>query len=326
MKAMILAAGLGTRLEPLTVDRAKPTLTVLDEPVILTLVRMIASQGIREVVVNTHAHPESVHEALRDAPCPVAFSHEEHLLRTGGGIRAARRLLGGQDPFLILNGDMLIDLDLAAIQRTHRTHGAVATLGLREDPRKDRFGTLGYDRRGTVTRITDLVAVGPEESNGLFVGVHLVEPEVFGLMPDTPNFDIVRHVYVPELRNGAQLAAFVQPPDARWVPVGTPADLLDANLAALSHWADGRAAGDQAVHIGAGASIRGELEAPVWIGAQARVGSGARVGPGVILGTGAQVGEGARLERVVVLSGSRLPPGRVLRDAVVGPGGVGTRE
>jgi NDP-sugar pyrophosphorylase family protein len=319
---MILAAGLGTRMELLTIDRAKPALTVLDEPVILSLVRTLACQGIDEVVVNTHAHPETVRETLRAAPGGVRFSHEPILLGSGGGILAAREQLGDDEPFLVANGDMLINLDVAALIERHRRLGTAATLVLRDEPRKARFGTLGYDRAGRVTRITDLVSTGSEEGSGLFAGVHVLEPEIFDWMPETTSFDIVRHVYVDAVGRGDRLGVFLHPQGARWLPVGTPGDLLEANLQALSGWLAMQDEGERAVHVAPGAQIRGDLVGPAWVGPKAEVEAGSRVGPWTVLGTDVRVGREAQLERVVVLSGSRVPPEEVVRRAIIGPGGV----
>jgi NDP-sugar pyrophosphorylase family protein len=322
MRAMILAAGLGTRAGSLTADRAKPTLTVLDEPVVLGLARRLAAQGVRELVVNTHAHPETVRDALRDAPLAISFSHEPVLRGTGGAILAARDSLEGDGPFLVINGDMLLDLDVAALVEAHRGHRAVATLLLRNDPRAERFGTLGYDRGGRVTRVTDLISVAPEEGRGLFAGVHVLEPGIYDHMPRELKFDIVQDVYIPLLRRGERLGTLLHPATARWWPIGTPADLLQANLGALSEQTGAGEEPSAKVRAAPSARVRGEIIGPAWVGANAEIHSGARVGPFAIVGARACIEAEARLERVLVLSDARVERGAVVHDAVVGLGGV----
>ncbi len=155
---MILAAGLGERMQPVSGRCAKPALPVLDEPLVARMLRQLAEQGIESAVLNLHAHPESVREAAGGAAIPVEFSSEPELLGSGGGIRAARTRLEPGGRFLVLNGDMWLDLDLRAFLEAHERAGAVATLALRDDPRKRRFGTIGYNGGGSVCRITDLVS------------------------------------------------------------------------------------------------------------------------------------------------------------------------
>ncbi len=322
MKAMILAAGLGTRMGPLVADRAKPTLPILGEPVVLALARRLAAQGIGEIVINTHAHPETVHEVLRAPPLPVSFSHEPVLLGTGGAIRGARRWLGGDEPFLVLNGDMLLDLDVHALLEAHRARSAVATLLLRDDPRKARFGTIGFDERGGVTRVTDLLAVAPEEGCGLFAGVHVVEPRIYDQMPAATTFDILQDVYVPALQRGERLGAFLHPREAPWWPIGSPADLLQANLTALSEHLAARPKTEADVHVATGSRVGGELIGPAWVGPNVEVERRTRIGPWVVVEADAHIERGVRLERALVLSRSRVQEGTALHGAVVGPVGV----
>ena len=322
MRAMILAAGLGTRAGLLTTDRAKPTLTVLDEPIVLGLARRLAAQGVRELVVNTHAHPETVRDALRDAPLAVSFSHEPVLRGTGGAILAARDLLEGDEPFLVINGDMLLDLDVAALLEAHRGHRAVATLLLRDDQRAERFGTLGYDRAGRVTRVTDLISVAPEEGRGLFAGVHVLEPGIYDHMPRELNFDIVQEVYIPLLRRGERLGTLLHPATARWWPIGTPADLLQANLAALSEQIGAGEGPSAKVHAAPNARVGGKIIGPAWVGGNAEIHSGAQVGPWVVVGAGACIEPEARLARAVVLSEARVERGTAVHEAIIGPDGV----
>ncbi|MFQ5513051.1 MAG: sugar phosphate nucleotidyltransferase [Myxococcota bacterium] len=314
MKALLLAAGLGTRMAPLTSDRPKPALPLLDEPLLLRLVRHLARQGIESVVVNAHRHVESLRRTLADAPLVVQLSIEPELRGSGGGVQQARELLGGSDPFLVVNADMWIELDLPALLEAHERSGAGATLVLREDPRKATFGTIGYARDGLVCRITDLVEGGGEKGSGLFTGVQLVSREIFTHMPDRLCFDLVRDVYVPWLREEAALSSWMHPRTADWWPVGTPRELLDANLVALERASRKNDGEPLVAHE---ARLEGDLQPPVWVGAGARVAAGARVGPHAVVGAGARVPAGCTVVRSVLLPGARPPTGSVLQRAIV---------
>jgi len=313
MNAMILAAGLGTRMAPLSDHIAKPALPILDEPLILRLARQVAAAGATRLVVNAHAHAETLRDALRDAPIPVEISLERELLGSGGGIGAARQLLAGEGPFLVLNGDMALDLDLASLVATHRRTRALVTLALRDDPRKLEFGTIGYDGAGRVRRITSRIDLGGESACGLFIGVHVIDPRILPRMPDGA-FEILPALYVPALRDGEHLQAWIHPLESRWWPVGSPAELLDANLRAL------RELGASAQRVGSGARVDGELIEPVWIGPGAILEHGACAGPGAIIGGGARVPRGASLRDALVLGGKRAPAATLSRAIVYADG------
>ncbi len=310
---MILAAGLGTRMAPLTANQPKPALPILDEPMLLGLIRALAREGIERCVVNAHAHADALGPLLEGAPIPVELSLEPVLLGSGGGIAGARRWLEHGEPFLVLNADMSLEPGLAGMLDTHRrarTRGARATLALRDEPRKQQFGSLGYDAQGFVRRITQLVDRGGEVASGLFAGMHVIEPDFFQHLPERDAFDVLRDVYVPWLRKGEiAIAAWSMPLRLRWEPVGTPRELLDVNLAALARE-------HPAGRVASTARVEGPFRPPVFIGAHARVHRGASLGPGVVLGRHAEIAEGTRLSQALVLPGARPPAGATLSRVV----------
>lgn len=308
---MILAAGLGTRMAPLARTLAKPALPVLDVPVALRLVRALAEQGISRVVVNTHAQPRSVHTALEDSPVPIDWVEEPELRGSGGGVSGARAQLDGDEPFLVLNGDMCLELDVAALLARHRARGALVTLALRDDPRKRDFGAIGYDANGDVRRITERIDLGGEKGSGLFIGVQVMEPGVFARMPTSERFEIIPEVWVPALRAGVRIASWVQPAAARWWPVGSPGELLDANLAAID-----AAAGAEGVQIDPRSRVAGTIVGPAWIGVGAEIEAGARIGPRAVVSRDARIGANARLENALALPGARVAPGARLVRAI----------
>jgi NDP-sugar pyrophosphorylase family protein len=317
---MLLAAGLGTRMLPLTSDLAKPALPVLDEPLILRLARTLAAQGIDEIIVNTHSNADSLHAALAESPLPVLFSHEPRLQGSGGGVREARDALIGPEPFLVVNADMVVDIDVDALLGAHQSRGALVTLLLRDDPRKERFGTLGFDSQGRVTRIVDLVRTGPERGSGLFTGVHVMEPALLDRMPAAESFDSMRDLYVPLLEEGETIGTILQPDEARWWPVGTPEELLRANMDALSEISTDRKG--PRLHVAADARVEGKLTPPVWIGGGARVERGAHVGADAVVGQGAVIGRGARVEGALVLPGAEVPAKNFVRGGIMGREGI----
>ena len=145
---MIVAAGLGTRLRPLTDLRPKPAVPVRGLPLISYSLALLAHHGVDEVVITAHHLPDVLEQAAR-RHCPASielcFSREPTLLDTGGGVRKVASFLRESDPCLLLGGDMLLDADLGSLVDLHRSRGDAITLLLKEDPRASRFGTLGVD-------------------------------------------------------------------------------------------------------------------------------------------------------------------------------------
>lgn len=225
MKAMVLAAGLGTRLRPLTNDRPKALVDVCGRPLITYNLALLRHFGITDVVVNLHYHGDAIRAALGDGSklgLTIAYSPEDPLLDTGGGIKHAQALLGG-DEFLVLNSDTIIDLPLDGVIASHRATGAIATLVLRRDPEQARYGEIEVDRTQRVRRFLGRPWVVNEPLAAyMFAGVHVVSPEIFRFMPAGGAFSITHHTYPAVLAAGAGLYGF--PFAGFWRVIDTPAD------------------------------------------------------------------------------------------------------
>ena len=307
-------------MRPLSDHWAKPSLPILDEPLVLKLVQTLAEQGVDAVIVNTHAHTESLLAALAAAPISVEVSRESRLLGSGGGIRRARSFLERSEPFAVLNGDMRLDLDLLALVEAHRDGGATTTLALRDDERKRSFGSIGYDGARAVRRVTDRLDLGGELGCGLFAGVHVLNPDVFEWMPEREEFEILADVYVPALERGERIHSWLQPQDCEWSPVGDPGELLSANLQTLGKIA--RESEEKGVFVADSARVGGRLEAPIWVGERAEIARGAHVGPWAVIGAEALVAAGTRAERALFLPGARPPAGAQLSSAIAFAGEI----
>jgi NDP-sugar pyrophosphorylase family protein len=278
MRAMVLAAGYGTRFRPLSERLPKPAAPVLNEPLVRRTLRRLRDQGIREVLVNLHFRPGDVERACRGIPgLRVAFQREQEILGTGGGIKRAEPFFRGETA-IVWNGDILFDLDLEKAISFHRRKRAVATMVLRATPQLARYGAVEVDGRGRVVRLLG----EPRGRRGrplMFAGVHLLEPAFFRWLRSEPSC-IVRTAYRSLVDRGAPVYGYET--GARWLEIGTPEDYLAANLALL---------GDR-----------------VLVGEGARVEAGARLFRSIV-GPGARIGAGARIERCVVWPGVKVAPG-----------------
>jgi NDP-sugar pyrophosphorylase family protein len=287
---MIVAAGLGTRLRPLTDLRPKPAVPVRGLPLVAYPLALLASAGVEEVTLNVHHHPDVLMDAARDW-CPdsldLRFSHETKLLDTGGGIARVAGFLRESDPCLLLGGDMIVDLDLKGLIAAHRRSGRTVTMVLRRDDRAERFGTIGVDRLGRVRRIGRRFDLGGETDAGVYTWVNVVSAAAFESLPDREVFSHLDDWWAAELARGSDQigAAVLAPGDCCWEPVGTPAEYLHANFAlpSLSY---------------------------LDVDARARE-TGARFEAGLVIGAGAEISAGARLTRSIVWDGEQVPSGTV---------------
>ena len=312
---MILAAGLGTRLRPLSDLRAKPALPVRGRPVICLLLEFLARQGCREIMINLHHLPDTIRAAI-DADHPedieIHFSEEPRPLGTGGGIRRAADFLRESKACIVLAGDMLIDVPLRELFERHLASGRHATLLLRRDSRDEDFGTIGVDAKGNVTRIGQHRVGGHssskpaddarETSRGLFTGVRFFSREVLDNWPGGPATDVfedLRDWLIPgvETRGERVGAEIMEAETSVWEPVGTPAEYLRVNLSPP----DLPTLGGSAAHWGGEIDVTGK-------------------NADVIVSRKAFVPADARLERCVVWDGERIPPGFHGRDGIFAGG------
>jgi NDP-sugar pyrophosphorylase family protein len=235
MRAMILAAGLGTRLRPLTNTVPKALVPVAGRPLIEYGLLFLKSQGIEEVVINLHYLGEKIRAALGDGSVyglRITYSPEELLLETGGGIKKAQTFLDGET-FVVLNCDTILELDLHALLTAHRKHRAVATLVLRPDPEAARYGILETDAWGCIRRFLGQPAEMSESlSPYMFTGCQMLEPRVFAFMPEGKPFSTTRETYPQMLRAGESLYGFIH--TGPWMVVDDAEGIARATQAIIS--------------------------------------------------------------------------------------------
>ena len=309
---MVLAAGFGTRLRPLTELLPKPAVPVAGLPLLQFALARMRAAGARRAVVNAHhlaAEMERVAgEAGRGAGVEVAISREPVIAGTGGALRQARSLLGGAGAVVLWNGDVLFDLDLDGAVAAHRASGALATMVLAPMPQGASYATVEVDRSMAVRRIA---GHGPGGANLVplhFTGVHVLSPAILEQVPDEPfACDVNRHVYPPLLGRGLVRGAVA---GGYWNDLGTPARYLQANLDVLSGVAPVLLPGAEPF-----AALR-EAGPQVWVAPGAELDARATLLGPVLVGSGCRVPAGAWVERAVLWPGTSLRPGERLVDAV----------
>ncbi|MGA3056507.1 MAG: nucleotidyltransferase family protein [Candidatus Limnocylindrales bacterium] len=192
MKAMLLAAGLGTRLYPLTADRPKCMVSVAGREVLIRNIDWLRSNGIHDLVINLHHHAEAVVDSIGDGSrlgVSVAYSREPELLGTAGGVLAARSLLG-DETFIVVYADNLFDVRLRAVVDEHRHFGAEASMLLLERPDVSSSGVAVLDDAGWITEFQEKPRPGTERSHWVNAGLLVCEPELFEVIPGATPSDL----------------------------------------------------------------------------------------------------------------------------------------
>jgi len=232
---MILAAGFGTRLRPLTNTVPKALVPVAGRPLIEYGLLFLRSRGVKEVVINLHHLGEKIRAALGDGSVyglHITYSPEDPILETGGGIKKAQALLDGET-FVVLNCDTILDLDLSALLTMHRKHSAVATLVLRPDSEAARYGILETDIGGRIRRFLGQPAeVSEPLSPYMFTGCQMLEPRIFTFMPTEKLFSTTRETYPQMLRVGEPLYGFIH--TGPWMGVDDAEGVARATQAIIS--------------------------------------------------------------------------------------------
>ena len=292
--ALILTAGLGSRLRPVTDVRAKPAIPVAGEPMIRRIAAWLVSNGVDDLVLNLHHRPETLTAVLgdgRDLGARIRYSWEmPRILGSAGGPRLARPIVGA-GTFLIINGDTLTDVDLRRLGDAHRASGALVTLALVPNREFLRYGGVTLDVDG---RVTGFVRRGPAaEGSHHYIGVQVVAGRVFdGVEPGTAAssiggvYDALIAAQPGSVRGAVSDAAFYD--------VGTPGDYWRTSLAFAA------AEGTAGVHAGR----------------NARIDPSARVTRS-ILWDDVEVGAGVELDECIITDGVQVPAGASHRRAIL---------
>lgn len=318
MQAIVLVGGEGTRLRPLTDNLPKPALTLVDRPFLAYMVEWLGSHGVDEVVLACGFLPDRLREALGDGEhqgVKLTYVTEPERRGTAGAIRFAAEALGDglDDRFLALNGDLLTDLDLTALLRSHEERSARATIGLYEVDDASAFGLVDCDAAGAVLSFTEKTGIeAPGEVNA---GAYVLERSVLDLIPAGRNVSIETEVFPRLVGDG--LCAL--PLAGYWMDIGTHERYLQATWDIL----EGRVASEvrptaPGLFLGDGCTVAGSAR----IGPRAVVSPGCEVGADAevvdsVMLAGATVGAGARVSGSVLAAGAVVEPGAQLVDTMV---------
>jgi mannose-1-phosphate guanylyltransferase len=331
MRAMVLAAGLGTRLRPITYAMPKPMVPVLNRPVMEHIVRLLARNGFNEAIANLHWFPETIEAHFGDGSefgIELSYSREERLLGTSGGVRNAAGFLG--DSFLVISGDALTDIDLGAMREFHESHDGIATLATKRVTDTSQFGVAITGADGRIQGFQEKPEPAEALSDLANCGIYMFRAEIFDYFPepgtskaagpeDPAGFaDWAMDVFPALLGN--DIPFYSHEIEAYWNDIGNLDELRQGSLDALHGAVEIELdVPEVAAGIRSATPLDGiEIEGPALIGADVRLGGGARLQGPVIVGDGCEIGAGAWVRDSILLAGTELPADGMLVGAIAG--------
>jgi len=318
---MVMAAGLGTRLRPLTYEVPKPLVPVGNRPVVEQILRSLKRHGFDEVIANLHWFPDTIRDRFGDGSelgIDLTYSQEEALLGTAGGVLNVRDYLtAGGKPFLVTAGDALTDIDLSALVAAHRANGGIATLAVKRIGDVSEFGVIVTDADGRVQGFQEKPDPAEALSNLANCMIYILEPEVFDYFPEMDEPDFAHDVFPALLDAG--IPFHVHEFDSYWNDVGSLPELLQGNFDAISGAVDvdldGRLAVDGPGDVLPADTVVG---GPVLVGENCSIGRGVRFDGPVVIGNEVTVGDGAAVKSSLLLAGAEVAPEAVLVGAITG--------
>ncbi len=337
MKAMILAAGKGTRMRPMTYTIPKPLISILQKPVMEFLVELLRQHGFTQIMVNVSHLANEIEGYFRDGQrfgVEIAYSFEGQIvdgelvgkpLGSAGGLRRIQDFQPFFDQtFVVLCGDALIDLDLTAAVKWHREKGAIATVIMKNVPREDvsSYGVVVTDEMGRIKSFQEKPSVEEALSTNINTGIYIFEPEILDHIPSGQEYDIGSQLFPKLVEMGAPFYGVSM--EFEWVDIGKVPDYWQAIQDVLLGKVRNVDIPGQEVKPGifTGLNVavnwdKVDIQGPAYIGSMTRIEDGVQIVGPTYIGSNCHICSGALVERSVVFEYSRLGPGVRLIDKLV---------
>ncbi|WP_179829521.1 mannose-1-phosphate guanyltransferase [Nocardiopsis aegyptia] len=323
MKAVLMAGGEGTRLRPMTANQPKPLLPVVNKPIMEHVLLLLRKHGFTETVVTVQFLATLIRNYFGDGEelgMKLDYVAEEVPLGTAGSVKNAEEYLRGE-PFLVISGDALTDIDLTDMVRFHKESGAKVTIALKRVPNPLEFGIIIVDEQGRIQRFLEKPTWGQVFSDTVNTGIYIMEPEVLERVAAGEVVDWSGDVFPELLEEGEPLYGYIA--DGYWEDVGTHESYLSAQADVLSGKVDVEIDGFEVspgVWIGEGAQVdpNAVLKGPLYVGDYAKVEAGAELREFTVVGSNAVVRADAFCHRTVLHDNVFVGRGANLRGAVIG--------
>ncbi|MBK8293261.1 MAG: NDP-sugar synthase [Solirubrobacterales bacterium] len=333
MNAMVLAAGLGTRLRPITYSVPKPMVPVLNRPVMEHIVRLLEGHGFNQIVANLHWFPETITDHFEGGSrfgVNLEYSREEQLLGTAGGVLKAREFLG--DSFLVISGDALTDIDLTAMKAFHDSHDGVATLATKKVKDASEFGVIITGGDGRIQGFQEKPEPAEALSDLANCGIYMFDREIFDFFPGPGESNLAEpgqpegfadwalDVFPALMESGRPFYSYEF--DSYWNDVGTVSEFLQGSFDGLTRAVELAIEEPEVspgIWIDEGVSTEGvRIEGPVLIAEGCEIAPGAELTGPLVLGRNCKMGEGVRLKEAILLDDAEVPAGSFAVGGVLG--------
>ncbi len=337
MKAMILAAGKGTRLRPITYVTPKPMIPILQKPVMEFLVELLRQHGFDQIMVNVSHLANEIENYFRDGQhfgVQIAYSFEGQIidgvlegkaLGSAGGLRRIQDFSPFfNETFVVMCGDALIDLDLTAALQWHRKKGSIATVIMKSVPREEvpSYGVVVTDESGRITAFQEKPSVTEALSNCINTGIYIFEPEILDFIPSGQEYDIGSQLFPKLVEMNAPFYGVAM--DFQWVDIGKVPDYWQTIQSVLrGEIANVKVPGQEVapgIYTGLNVAVnwnKVDIRGPVYIGGMTRIEDGATIIGPAMIGPNCYICGGATVEKSVIFEYSRLGPGARLIDKLV---------
>jgi mannose-1-phosphate guanylyltransferase len=318
---MVMAAGLGTRLRPLTYGIPKPLVPVANRPVMEHILLLLRRYGFGPVIANLHWFPDTIPDRFGDGSrlgIDLTYSHEDDLLGTAGGVRNVAGFFG-DTPFLVMAADALTDIDLAALRAAHEANDGIATLAVTRVSDVSEFGVVITDSAGRIQGFQEKPDQAEALSDLASCMIYILDREIFDYFPAKPVVDFARDVFPALLENDVPF--HVHRIDAYWNDVGSLPEYLRGNLDAVQGAVEVELDGELLEPWGGDEALeRGDpgVCGRVLAAEGCEIGAGVRLDGPLVIGAGCTIGAGARVKDSVVLPETEVPPGALVASAIYG--------
>ncbi|MGJ3247320.1 MAG: sugar phosphate nucleotidyltransferase [Elainellaceae cyanobacterium] len=337
MKAMILAAGKGTRVRPITYTIPKPLIPILQKPVMEFLLELLRQHGFDQIMVNVSHLANEIEGYFRDGQrfgVQIAYSFEGRIedgeligeaLGSAGGMKRIQEFKPFfDDTFIVLCGDALIDLDLSSAVKWHREKGAIATIVMKPVPREEvsSYGVVVTDENGLIKTFQEKPSVEEAKSTDINTGIYIFEPEIFDYIPSGEKFDIGGDLFPRLVESNAPFYGVSM--DFEWVDIGKVPDYWHAIRGVLAGEVKNvQIPGTEVrpgVYTGLNVAVdwdKVEIQGPVYIGGMTRIDDGAKIIGPTMIGPSCHICGGATIDNSVIFEYSRIGPGALLANKLV---------
>jgi mannose-1-phosphate guanylyltransferase/mannose-1-phosphate guanylyltransferase/phosphomannomutase len=330
MKAMVLAAGVGSRLDPLTSIVPKPLVPITNVPVMEHIINLLKKHGYNNLIANLHYMPEQLIEHFGDGKrfgVDIQFRREIQLSGDAGGVRACKDFLS-DGTFIIMMGDLLTDCDLTAIVAEHKSKGALASIAVKQVPDVEHFGVVVTNENGFITGFQEKPKQEEALSNLASTGIYVFEPEIFQHMPADGVYGFGRQLFPELVAKGAPVLGVEF--KTYWSDVGTIAQYRQSNFDALNGLVDvhipaeRKSVNGRTVYLGEQADLHedAELDGALLLGDRSRIGKGARLINSVVVGDDCVIEEDVVLNNVLIWSGSHVQRGARIENSIIGDSAI----